>query len=720
MRIQANSEDTNTDVLYKQHIGITYQATVYRVTSGANETRNVTIDTKHIFDHSHIHDDSDVCCQKTNEEPHTIYPDKQLKPVRETDAFGVSVSALEHNLIAASSRDSVYLFATDTYDSKPTVLVTFNSTKNNSFVKVKGIMDIVLVSGDGKLLMYSVNEENLAQTAHILTITNCNHTLSESGQHCTYDEGWSSAESVGEQFVYDGQETLAVSGRHPTEDYGVVGIFKNDSNGWRLHQVLGSAERDQSFGKVITKNKDFFIMLGSDIYAYSLSNNYWEKNTELSALLTDETSNTSNIYLTERNELFVLSVRDKTLTVFELMHSKPANAIQRCRYVFSMFHELSGSLDVSEENYSVAAVGIMSNDHDGSELVIYEPGNGCAQIGRVLTKHGMRYDNGDLGASVSLAGQHLVIGTPGLHTWPGDYVDAGTGRVYLTSVCPRNFVRKTVFEFGHGEWVECVACGIGEEAYPGFEDKCVNCSQSICLEDSGVLDFTVSHCDRYPCRVSENRTISQNISKDNLTVTEYAPSFGEDGFYLPGSEQSYFIRITQRSASGITRTSDSFPFSLDNTSPEPGSVYDGLGSDETRNCSANTTLSSHHQCSSRSLSETDLDYTNNTESISARWIDFRDNESDIEHIRWCIGSRPLRDDIMGCENATNHLNRTLTGLSLQHNDSYYVTVVTCNYAGLCTARSSDGVLVDTTPPILHYVRDGLIGPDIDFQVGLHL
>ena len=71
---------------------------------------------------------------------------------------------------------------------------------------------------------------------------------------------------------------------------------------------------------------------------------------------------------------------------------------------------------------------------------------------------------------------------------------------------------------------------------------------------------------------------------------------------------------------------------------------------------------------------------------------------------------------MGCENATSHLNRTVNGLSLQHNDTYYVSVLACNYAGLCTARSSDGVLVDTTPPVVHYVRDGLIGPDIDFQV----
>jgi hypothetical protein len=90
----------------------------------------------------------------------------------------------------------------------------------------------------------------------------------------------------------------------------------------------------------------------------------------------------------------------------------------------------------------------------------------------------------------------------------------------------------------------------------------------------------------------------------------------------------------------------------------------------------------------RSFSETDLDYTNNTYEISARWIDFRDNESNIAHYFWCIGSEPLHDDIMLCENATSHLNRTLKGLSLQHNDKYYVTVLACNYTGLCTGNDA--------------------------------
>ena len=423
------------------------------------------------------------------------------------------------------------------------------------------------------------------------------------------------------------------------------------------------------------------------------------------------------MYLTNENELFILTVQARTLHVFELGTS-PVSAIRRCNYVFPRRFVLSGGLDVSESSGIIAAIGMSSDGRDGAELILYERDEGCVRIGGAFSKTESRFDDGHPGTTVAITENHLIVGTPGKVAWPTDYVNVGTGRLYVTTFCKRNHVRKKVFEVDQKERVMCIPCGRNEKAYPGFQEQCTNCSNSICLNYSTDARFKVSHCDTYPCTVENNRTVRQNVSRDNLTVTESTQDFEDQEFYLPGSTQSYFVRLTQLSATETTKTSDSFPFSIDYTSPEAGSVFDGLGSDDTRNCSKNTTFSSEHQCTSRSFSETDLDYTNNTYEISARWIDFRDNESNIAHYFWCVGSEPLHDDIMLCENATSHLNRTLKGLSLQHNDKYYVTVLACNYAGLCTAKSSDGVLVDTTPPIMHYVRDGLVGPDIDFQVSL--
>ena len=717
--IKANLKKANETTFFNKHVPITYQASVYRVTSGANETRNVTINSRQVFNDSHLHSDLDVCCSKTNKFPPIVYPDRQFIPVTETILFGITVSAFGKDLIMASSQNAIYMFSTESLHITPIAYIPFNTSVNDSYVKVKAKNDTILVSVGGTLVLQRQNSENLTSTSSSFYITNCNHTTTDTPEHCTRDTQWSSLESIGREFAYDGSEIIAVSGRHPREDYAVVAIFKNGSNSWKLHQVLGREGKDFTVPYSIAVNQQFMVIAGSEIRLYSKRlDSFWKKETTLSESLPQNVLSAKTVYLTKENELFILMIEARTLNVFELGTS-PAKAIRRCKYVFPKRFLLSGGLDVSESSGIIVAIGMRSDGRDGAELILYERNEGCMRIGGVFSKTvESRFDDGYPGVSVAITENHLIIGTPRKVTWPTNYVNVGTGKMYVTTFCKRNHVRKKVFEADQKERVICTPCERNEEAYSGFEEQCTNCSNSICLNYSTDARFKVSHCETYPCTVENNRTVSQNASRDNLTVTESTQGFEDQEFYLPGSAHSYFIRLTQLSATGLTKISESFPFSIDYTSPEAGTVFDGLGSSDSQNCSTNTTFSSEHQCTSRSFSETDLDYTNNTYEISARWLDFRDNESNIAHYFWCVGSKPLHDDIMQCENATNHLNRTLNGLSLQHNYKYYVTVLACNYAGLCTAKSSDGVLVDTTPPIIHYVRDGLVGPDIDFQVSL--
>ena len=96
-----------------------------------------------------------------------------------------------------------------------------------------------------------------------------------------------------------------------------------------------------------------------------------------------------------------------------------------------------------------------------------------------------------------------------------------------------------------------------------------------------------------------------------------------------------------------------------------------------------------------------------------------DSESDIVEYFWCVGSQPMKDDIKVCESTGMRPNGSYYGLNMQHGDTYYVTVVACNGARRCSANSSDGVTIDTTPPVMKYVRDGIMGPDMDFQVKLY-
>ena len=718
--IKANLKTANDTILFGKHVPVTYKASVYRVTSGQNETRNVTIDRQQIFNNIHFYEDLTACCSKKNLHPRIVYPDRQFKPVTETSLFGVTVSAFNKSLIVTSSQKAIYIFSTESLHFTPIGHVRFNTSSNDSYVKVKAKNYTILASVATSLALQKFSNDDFTSTGSVVYMTNCNYTMTDVPEHCSGDNQWSSIESVGQEFAYDGTDFIALTGRDPHEGHGVVAVFKNNESSFSLHQVVGHGRKDFTVPYSIAMNYQFMVIAGSKISVYSKTvDSSWKEETSLSENLPQNSLSAKTLYLTNENELFVLMIETKTLYVFKLT-ILPAKATEKCKFQFSKRIGLSGSLDVSEGSDTFVAVGMRTVGRDGAEIIAYERSEGCKKIARVRSKMASRFDDDDPSASVAITENLLIVGTPGKVTWPTHYGNVGTGRLYVTTFCKRNHMRKKVFGSDQKERIMCTPCGSDEKAYPGFEEQCSNCSNSICLSQWEDARFNVSHCGNYPCDVQNNQTVRQNISRDNLTVIEWTRTSDNQQFYVPGSTQSYFIRLTQISASGTTKTSDSLPFSLDYTSPEAGLVLDGLGSDDSRNCSSNTTFSSEHQCTSRSFSETDLDYTNNTYEISARWIDFRDNESNIAHYFWCVGSKPLHDDIMLCENATGSLNSTLRGLSLQHNDRYYVTLVACNYAGLCTVKSSDGVLVDTTPPVMNYVRDGLIGPDIDFQVSLSI
>ena len=46
---------------------------------------------------------------------------------------------------------------------------------------------------------------------------------------------------------------------------------------------------------------------------------------------------------------------------------------------------------------------------------------------------------------------------------------------------------------------------------------------------------------------------------------------------------------------------------------------------------------------------------------------------------------------------------------------YYTTVEACNGAGLCVTVTSDGIIVDTSPPVAGVVYDGISAEDIDYH-----
>jgi len=115
---------------------------------------------------------------------------------------------------------------------------------------------------------------------------------------------------------------------------------------------------------------------------------------------------------------------------------------------------------------------------------------------------------------------------------------------------------------------------------------------------------------------------------------------------------------------------------------------------------------------------TDIDYQDNSTAMSAQWKGFKDSESQIHHYDYGISrSRGGVMDVVPLTNAGLNTSFTVNGLSLS-DDVYYVTVCAVNNAHLKKCLSSDGVLIDFSPPSHGVVHDGILEPDIRYQSSL--
>ena len=75
-----------------------------------------------------------------------------------------------------------------------------------------------------------------------------------------------------------------------------------------------------------------------------------------------------------------------------------------------------------------------------------------------------------------------------------------------------------------------------------------------------------------------------------------------------------------------------------------------------------------------------------------------DTESGISFYEYSIGTAAGLTDVLGWQNAGVVREQTLTGLTLTHGATYFANIRAHNYAGLESEGSSNGILVDLTPP----------------------
>ena len=156
---------------------------------------------------------------------------------------------------------------------------------------------------------------------------------------------------------------------------------------------------------------------------------------------------------------------------------------------------------------------------------------------------------------------------------------------------------------------------------------------------------------------------------------------------------SYVVVVRAHNKVGLFSEAESNQFILDVTLPTPGTVYDG---------------SNERNDAALQISESE---------ISANWSPFTDSNGRITEYEMCVGTAQEKCDVNDFVSFEMALKGTITGLSLNHMGLYFVNVRATNEVGYSSLAASNGIQVDSTPPVAGRVRDGQTLEDIDFQAG---
>ncbi|XP_048583423.1 uncharacterized protein LOC116619209 isoform X2 [Nematostella vectensis] len=151
----------------------------------------------------------------------------------------------------------------------------------------------------------------------------------------------------------------------------------------------------------------------------------------------------------------------------------------------------------------------------------------------------------------------------------------------------------------------------------------------------------------------------------------------------------YYVTVVARNAAGLNTTVEALPLVVDTTPPQGDqrSVYDGDGGDDWEYISLNGTLSAH-------------------------WEGISDPESGIIRSRYCIGTAPFGCQLKPPTNVGKASSFACPLCRVNPGENIFVTVEATNGAGASASWTSNGVLVDATPPLIGEVTDGDIESDM--------
>ncbi|KAL3843250.1 hypothetical protein ACJMK2_021192 [Sinanodonta woodiana] len=162
---------------------------------------------------------------------------------------------------------------------------------------------------------------------------------------------------------------------------------------------------------------------------------------------------------------------------------------------------------------------------------------------------------------------------------------------------------------------------------------------------------------------------------------------------------AYFVSVKGYNGLGLSTTAISWAFTVDASPPLPGNVYDGKS------------------VNGKTLK--DVDFTTDKSGLSVRWTGFNDPHTPIQEYYISIGTCKSCEDILNYQPVGIVYEMYVQYLRLIEGIPYYTTVTACNTAGLCTSVTSDGILIDTSPPSRGKVQDGTDSEDIHYQASIN-
>jgi hypothetical protein len=210
--------------------------------------------------------------------------------------------------------------------------------------------------------------------------------------------------------------------------------------------------------------------------------------------------------------------------------------------------------------------------------------------------------------------------------------------------------------------------------------------------DSGIAHFQwglgsfVGHVDMMPYTAAEANLIAKSTLPLKLS----------DG-------QLVFVTILATNKAGLSSISTSAGYVVDTLPPSPGYVFDGSKPNEFN------------------VFGRDVDYGSSLTQVSAHWGGFSDYGTGIVEYQWTIESCPKCKDIITWHSVGLQTDGKYTQLSLLSGKTYYSSVKACDGAGFCSSIvTSDGLLVDDSPPIPGRVVNGIRGEDRQYQQDRYL